>query len=135
MRAGDFLLECQTIMSDDFTIAESRALTPEEFRLLEWLLAHGTVEAANYAAQLSRARVAARCACGCPTLDLALDGKERRTVGVSNILADASGRSPEGVAVQVILHARDGELSELEVLSVDGTKIFSMPAPETLSAV
>lgn len=112
---------------------EFRALTPAEFALLEWLLAHGTPEAANYAAQLARVSVVARCTCGCPTLDLALDGKDSRTVGISMILAEASGHSPEGVAVQVMLHAREGELSELEVISVDETKIFSLPVPEMLS--
>ncbi|HYG09033.1 MAG TPA: hypothetical protein VD835_03560 [Pyrinomonadaceae bacterium] len=122
-------------MSNDFTFQEFRALTLEEFRLLEWLLAHGTAEAANYVAQLPRASVVARCTCGCPTLDLALDGKKSRTVGVSKILAKAEGRSPEGTPVYVMLHAREEELSELEVVSVDETKIFSLPTPEMLGMV
>jgi hypothetical protein len=122
-------------MPDDFTFPEFRALTLEEFRLLEWLLAHATALNANYVAQLSRVRVVARCTCGCPTLDLALDDKKFRAVGGSEILADASGHSPEGVPVNVLLHARQGELSELEVISCDGTKTFSMPIPEMLSMI
>ncbi|HEY9401490.1 MAG TPA: hypothetical protein VIQ24_02265 [Pyrinomonadaceae bacterium] len=122
-------------MSDDFTSPELRALTLEERRLLQWLLAHGTAEAANYAAQLPRVRVVSRCTCGCPTLDLALDGKEYRTSDFSMILAEAEGHSPEGVPVNVMLHAYEGELSELEVISINGTKIFSMPVPEMLSMV
>lgn len=122
-------------MSKDFTITEVRPLSAEEFRLLDWLLAHGSAEAANYAAQLSHARVVSRCACGCPTLDLALDGKTRPTVGVSLILAEAAGHSPEGVPVNLILHARVGELSELEVVAVDQTRRFSLPVPERLSIV
>jgi hypothetical protein len=122
-------------MSADFTFPEFRALTLEEFGLLEWLLAHGAAEAANYAAQLSRVSVVARCTCGCPTLDLALDGKKSRTAGVSKILAEAEGRSPEGTPVYVMLHAREEELSELEVISADGTKTFSLPTPEMLGIV
>lgn len=129
------MLECRAIMPDDFTAAEFRPLTPEELRLLRWLLGHGTAEAANYAGQLSRVSVVARCTCGCPTLDLALDGKEHRTTGVSTILAEAGGHSPEGTPVQVLLHARGGELSELEVISVDEKRTFGLPAPEMLSVV
>lgn len=135
MRGRPFLLECPPVMSDDFTFPERRALTFEELRLLEWLLAHGEPEGANFVAQLSRARVVARCTCGCPTLDLALDGKESPTVGFSMILAEAEGRSPEGVPVHVMLHAREGELSELEAGSLNDTKIFTMPVPEMLSMI
>ena len=80
-------------------------------------------------------RVVARCTCGCPTLDVAVGEKKFRTVGVSTILADAVGHSPEGVPVDVILHARENEISELEVVSHDATKIFSMPTPEMLRIV
>ncbi len=51
------------------------------------------------------------------------------------ILADGIGHSPEGIPVKVILHARQGELSELEVILVDETKMFSMPVPEMLRIV
>ena len=122
-------------MSDDCIIPEFRALTLEEFKLLEWLLARGAAEAANYAAQLSRVRVVGRCTCGCPTLDLALDGKQCPTVGISMVLAQAEGHSPEGVPVYVLLHAREGELSELEIISVNETKVFRMPVPEMLGIV
>jgi hypothetical protein len=61
--------------------------------------------------------------------------KTSRTVGLSTILADAYGHSPEGVPVNVILHAREGELSELEVISMDDTDVFGMPRPETLEIV
>jgi hypothetical protein len=79
--------------------------------------------------------VVARCTCGCPTLDLAVRGRTSRTVGVSTILADALGQSPEGVPVNVILHAREGEISELKVISMDATEVFSMPKPEMLEVV
>ena len=122
-------------MSIVYTTPEFRSLSLTELRLLEWLLAHGTVEAANYAAQISRASVVSRCTCGCPTLDLALDGKGSPTAGCSMIPAEAGGRSPEGVPVNVVLHACEGGLSELEVIALDGTKGFGMPAPDMLVAV
>ena len=77
----------------------------------------------------------ARCTCGCPTLDLAVGGKTSRTVGPSTILVDAYGHSPEGVPVNVTIHAREGELSELEVISMDATQVLGMPTPETLEIV
>jgi hypothetical protein len=122
-------------MPDDFTAAEYRDLTPEERRLLEWLIANGTPAAPAYASQLPEVRVVARCTCGCPTLDLALGEKKARTVGPSTILADVTGRSPEGVPVSVILHVREGEISELEVISLDETEVFGLPTPEMLEAV
>lgn len=122
-------------MTNDFTVPELRDLTVDERRLLEWLIANGNAEASAYAAQLPQVKVVARCTCGCPTLGLALGGKTCRTVGVTTILADAAGYSPENVPVNVILHAREGEISELEVVSCDETEVFSMPTPEMLEII
>ena len=122
-------------MSDTFVIPEHRDLTTEERRLLEWLIANSPTDTPAFAAQVPRTKVVARCTCGCPTLDLAVGEKTSRTVGASTILADAYGHSPEGVPVNVTLHARDGEISELEVISMDATNVFGMPTPETLQVV
>lgn len=122
-------------MTNDFTRSEHRDLTVKERRLLEWLISNGNPEASAYVSQLPQVKVVARCICGCPTLDLALGVKTSRTVGFSTILADAFGHSPEGVPVNVILHARGREISELEVVSCDETKVFVMPIPEMLKVV
>ena len=122
-------------MSITFVIPEHRDLTSEERRLLEWLVTNSPTDTTLYAAQVSQAKVVARCKCGCPTLDLAVGEKTSRTVGLSTILAEAYGHSPQGVPVNVILHAREGELSELEVISMDDTDVFGMPTPETLEIV
>jgi hypothetical protein len=63
-----------------------------------------------------------------------------RTIEMTAPTADGAdsmtvGHSPEGVPVDVILHARENEISELEVVSHDATKIFSMPTPEMLRIV
>ena len=122
-------------MANDFTTAEYRDLTFEERRLLEWLIANGNADASVFESQVPQVKVVARCTCGCPSLDLALGEKESRTVGASTILADAAGRSPEGVPVIVTLHAREGEISELEVISCDETEVFGMPTPEMLEVI
>lgn len=122
-------------MADSIVIPEHRDLTDEERRLLEWLVSNGSPNNRAFTSQVAQTKVVSRCACGCPTLDLAIGEKTSRTVGVSTILADAYGHSPEGVPVNVILHAREGELSELEVISMDATDVFRMPTPETLQIV
>jgi len=122
-------------MSDTFRVPAHRELTVDERRLLEWLLVTGRAEGAEYVPQLVSLAVVSRCTCGCPTLDLAVGGRTSRTEGASIILADAVGQSPEGVPVNVILHAREGEISELEVISMDATEVFSMPKPEMLDRV
>lgn len=115
------------------TRPENRLLTDAERTLLRWLIAHGGPEAQQYAPQVSQVHVAASCTCGCPTIDLAIGERQHRTVGASLILADFEGVTPEGIEVGVILHAREGQLSELEVYAkpeVDGP--FSLPTIESL---
>src|SRR6266403_1224177 len=105
---------------------------PSEHCCNGWI-AHGGPEAQQYAPQVSRVRVVASCTCGCPTIDLAIGERQHRTVGASLVLADFEGVTPEGIEVGVILHAREGQLSELEVYAmpeVDGP--FSLPTIESL---
>jgi hypothetical protein len=119
-------------MDDKHTIQDHRDLTSDERVLLEWLIANGNNGAVAFASQLSQVKVVSRCTCGCPSIDLAVGERQERTTGISTILADAVGYSPEGVKVDVILHAREGQLSELEVVSHDGTTAFALPKPEAL---
>lgn len=114
-----------------YRIADGRPLSTEERTLLEWLLAHGCPNAGRYAAQLPHVTVVSRCACGCPTIDLAVEGKQ--TFGASELVADVEGRSPDGISVGVILHGREGQLAELEVYPIDETHgPFALPSPSTL---
>jgi hypothetical protein len=112
-------------------IPVERELSKDEHALLEWLLSHGRPDASTFRPQIGKLHVAAKCGCGCPTVDFAL--QSGRKVGASDIVAEAGGISPEGVRVGVILHAREGELSELEVYSTEGSDVpFSLPFPESL---
>jgi hypothetical protein len=114
-----------------YRVADGRPLSGEERTLLEWLLAHGFPNVGRYAAQLPRVTVVSRCTCGCPTIDLAVDGKQ--TFGASELIADVEGRSPEGILVGVILHGREGQLAELEVYPIDEIQgPFALPSPSTL---
>jgi len=48
-------------------------------------------------------------------------------------LADFLGRTPEGLEVGVVLHAREGEISELEVYGTTAVKeSFRLPLIESL---
>ena len=115
------------------TVADERALKDEERRLIEWLLQHGEPGALAYLPQLNRTSVVSRCDCGCPSVDLAVDGRATPGSAPSDKLADVIGVSPEGLPVGVILHARDGLLSELEVYSRgDPSKTYALPAISTL---
>jgi hypothetical protein len=116
-----------------FTRPEHRELTKEERALLEWLLANGVPDAQEYAPQVSDLRVVGTCTCGCPTLDLAPSNRNERTTGPSQILADFDGSTHEGIQVGVILHAREGHISELEVYAIqDFEGRFNLPAIESL---
>ena len=117
---------------DPSPIWVDRPLSPEERRLLEWLIEHGTPEARDLRSQVEQARVVSHCRCGCPTVDLGITGMER-TSGGSQILADFIGQTPEGFRVGVLLHAREGRLSELEVYNLSEKEgAFSLPFIETL---
>jgi hypothetical protein len=113
------------------TAPDARQLTQKERSLLEELLSHGTAESKLYAGQLPLMTVASRCGCGCPTINLAVDGKVASHRSPSLILSEASGVSPEGVSFGIILHCREGLISELEVYPLkDGA--FTLPEIEQI---
>jgi hypothetical protein len=110
-----------------------RPLTAEERTLLEWLIANGSEDAKTYSPQLADLGVVGTCTCGCPTIDLAMGARDQRKTVPSKILADFVGTTPEGIEVGVILHAREGEISELEVYAIaDATEPFRLPTIESL---
>jgi hypothetical protein len=111
------------VEANHYRAPEKRPLTNDERILLKWLISNGSPSAAKYAPQIPRVSVVSRCACGCPTIDLAVDSKH---VGAgSELVADFVGKSPEGVPVGVILHCRSGQISELEVYAMGEVKAYS----------
>jgi hypothetical protein len=116
-----------------FTKPERRPLTRKERTLLEWLISNGSADAKHYSSQVSHLSVVGACTCGCPSIDLAQRDQEQRKTAPSKILADFVGKTPEGIAVGVILHAREGEISELEVYAIgDRNEPFRLPTIESL---
>jgi hypothetical protein len=116
-----------------FIRPERRPLTEEEQKLLEWLLVNGSPEAKPYISQIANVNVVGKCTCGCPTIDLALGNREQRKTAPSIILADFTGKTPEGIEVGVIVHAREGEISELELYAIPDWKgPFNLPSIESL---
>jgi hypothetical protein len=117
------------VEANHYRAPEKRPLTTDERILLEWLISNGSPSAAKYAAQIPRVSVVSRCTCGCPTLDLAVDGEH--VDGGSELVADFVGKSPEGIQVGVILHCRGDQISELEVYALGEVKgVFGLPSPD-----
>jgi hypothetical protein len=108
-------------------VEESRALTDKERLLLERLMFHGTPASKSYAAQLPLVAVVSRCTCGCPSIDLSVGGRVASLGSPTTILGEAGGVSPEGISFGIILHGREGLISELEVYPIDGEGVLSIP--------
>jgi hypothetical protein len=111
----------------------NRPLSIDERELICWLIDHGGCEASGFASQIAETRVIGYCGCGCPTIDLEVGRAPRANSGVPQVLADFVGETPEGLQVGVILFAKEGRLSELEVYSLSGhEKPFSLPTIRSL---
>jgi hypothetical protein len=114
-------------MRNNFRRRISRDLTPGERDVLVWMLRNASTVSADLMRQVPQLRVVSECTCGCPTVDLELEIDCDRSDGVSGVIADAIGMSPELVEINVIVHASNGGVSELEVYSVTGEDHFSLP--------
>ena len=110
--------------------AIKRLASPEERRLVEWLLRNAatTADAASFLAQVPDLHVVGGCSCGCPSVDFKIGGQD----AVASIIADAEGTSPEGLPVGVILWAKHDRISGLEVYPFEDTQHFGMPDLKTL---
>ena len=106
-------------------------MNPTERTLIGWLLLNGVPEARAYVQQLDGLHVVGRCSCGCGTVDLAVADARASTTGPSLILADFMGLTPEHLQVGVLLHAREGKISELEIYPL-GETTASLPTIESL---
>jgi hypothetical protein len=109
-----------------------RELTVAERELLRWALEHSAQEPEISREQIPQLRVVGRCGCGCPSVDLALEGQPHSRDTPLRLIAQADGRSPEGVPVGVLVFARGSVLSGLEVYSITGEVPISLPLPAAL---
>lgn len=108
-------------------VEERRNLSSKEANLIEWLLIK--TKYSELIEQIEKTKVISKCSCGCPTIDLQVEGYESAPV---RLVLFAEGVSPEGIPIGVILHVRNGLISELEIYSQDGTKNFRLPEIDKL---
>jgi hypothetical protein len=114
-------------MAENQPIPDIRPLTHHERALLKWLLQHGTPEAKTYLPQLPHVTVISRCPCGCPTIDLAVNGQTAPIETTATVLADIQATSPEGIPVGILLFARQGLLDTLEIYPCSDATHFTWP--------
>ncbi|MDA7859041.1 hypothetical protein N9Z53_01990 [Mariniblastus sp.] len=110
-------------MTSTTSIPDDRELTAKERRLVEWLLDHSSAESNRYRSQLGDARVAARCSCGCASVDFAIGGVMPKRGGPMSILSDYEWIDSHGRIFGVFVFARCDLLAGLEVWSQDGMAI------------
>jgi hypothetical protein len=107
-----------------------RPLTVDEHDLIEAMLGAVRSGVSRYIGQLESAVVVGGCGCGCPSVNLIVGAADAEGAPSPILLADAE--SPEGVPVGLILWARGGCLSGLEVHPWDGSEVIRLPDAETL---
>lgn len=107
-------------MTSMTAIPEDRDLTNGEQSLIEWLLNHGTSDAIRYYSHLHKARVAARCSCGCASIDLAIDGVVPQRGEPTSILSDYEWTDTDGRMFGTFVFSRCELLAGLEIWSQDG---------------
>ncbi|MEV7883104.1 hypothetical protein ACWD3I_11895 [Streptomyces sp. NPDC002817] len=103
-------------------------LSPEVAATLRALLAGSDPVSGALLAQVPHTRVVGRCRCGCATVDLEVD---RTAVAPApphdNPAADAGYTDPRSAGVMVF--AKDGYLSLLEIYSASEEPISTWPDP------
>jgi len=107
-----------------------RPLTADEHDLIEAMLGAVRSGVSRYIGQLEAAVVVDGCGCGCPSIDFMISSAVTEADPSPVLVADAE--SPEGVPVGVILWARGGCLSGLEVHPWDGSDVIRLPRAESL---
>lgn len=110
----------------------NRALTQHERNLIRWLIEHSFVKDASLLLpQVETLSVVAKCNCGCPTIDFALDGEpvtRKSQMCISDWIAEV-----DGMPVYVQLWRSNDRISTLEVGSLPGTdQPFGLPAVESI---
>ena len=93
-----------------------RELTPEERRLLHWLLEHGSEDLRSYLPQLEDMRASSSCDCGCSSIRL--EPSESAPSGIhlgDRIVGEYVGVTLRGDSIGLILFQDKGRLSELEI--------------------
>jgi len=110
-------------------VRQRRRASDTEQTLVRWLLQHAaTVDVpASWLEAIPSLQVVDSCSCGCPSVDFVLGGQS-----VARVVADAYGTTSNGASVGVLLWVKDGQLSGLEIYSVEGGENRELPSPLAL---
>jgi hypothetical protein len=91
-------------------------LTPNESKLLLWVLEHGSDDLRSYLPQLEGMRAAGSCDCGCTSIYL--EPLDSAPLGINcgeRIVGEFLGVTVSGDSIGLILFQDCGRLSELEI--------------------
>jgi hypothetical protein len=105
----------------------SRPLLENEKILLLWLLQNGPIRAQSYIPQVEWVVVTGECNCGCPTIDLQINGTPINDESKHRVLVDGEGKSPEGIQIGLIVFVDGGRLTSLELYNYGDSARFSLP--------
>ena len=84
-----------------------RAISPNEVKVVKWLLEHALVDVAAYRLRpVEQLRVVGGCTCGCTTLDF----KRCEQLRGKRVLADELAIYPDGQHAGLILWGLEGEI-------------------------
>jgi len=106
----------------------NRPLTETEKTLAQWMLEHGTPEAASFLSQLELAEATPwKCECGCASFNFQIRGRDPAPPGV-HILGDFIFGTREDLCGAFIFES-GGILSGLEVYGLAGDAPKQLPTP------
>jgi hypothetical protein len=111
-------------------VPELRPLSERERTLLRWMVEQGSDVRSDLLAQLDRATVAARCSCGCASIDLSVYGAEEDKKEPMDLIGDYAWRTKAGSLCGAYLFTRRGHLVGLDLWSIDGAE-----TPSTLPEI
>ena len=93
-----------------------RAISPNEVKVIEWLLDHALVDVTAYRLQpVEQLRVVGGCPCRCTTLEFKPPEQRRGETR----LADELAIYPDGQQAGLFLWGREGEIVMLEVYDLE----------------
>jgi hypothetical protein len=111
-------------------ISELRPLSEQERTLLRWMVEQSSEVGSDLLGHLDRATVAARCSCGCASIDLAAEGAEEDKKDPLDLIGDYASRTKAGNLCGAYLFTRSGRLAGLDLWSIDGAE-----TPSTLPEI
>jgi hypothetical protein len=99
-----------------------RPLSEGERELIRWMIEGSSSDRSDFIAQLERTTVAARCGCGCASIDLAVDGAEEDKKESMDLIADFAWKTKTGNLCGAYLFTRRRHLAGLDLWSIDGVE-------------